>query len=524
MHGLFVVLQARKKSKIAVVDQCPKRADTGEYKLPAMWKVLRPGQRIMGGISGLWELKSLGNKAGLCKLGNKMRKQYGVEVTPPCFVMPSTELALADREEMAKQAKLHPYWVYKPAISFGGKGIEFVTAADVISGDFLSGTIQAYMHKPFLLERSPGLKIKVDVRIFGVQTSVQPMRLFVSEFGYFRTGHPSKGFTMEMDIASDDGKFVHITNVDKERAGLFVNLEYDFVNRGRVPYHPEMEANFSSAGTLEKFWTMIKRQGLNKDTVWENILSLFARVHAGGQPWMVPSCGSAKVGNEGICSQEFIPFYADIGIQEDGSVTMFETHPSCSLKTCVGGDRAITSCFHPIVTEYGSRPGSWGSTVMGLARFIEPEFQIFARRWIDQRLMIDPSIWRCGNASETLLLHGCLSLQAENILVEMAQEDFISCRLGLQDAFRLLKESRQHNEKRGLGTLRNQLTQMLDEVTLKYYETYKELKLKELALHFSNFMCSLGSTADKMYFGHGLDNGCQVGHGWNDNIARHQTR
>ena len=84
-----------------------------------------------------------------------------------------------------------------------------------------------------------------------------------------------------MNVDFSENHFMHATNNGgKMRAGIFVNSEYD-LPEGRIKYDPEMEEAFSSAGTLNKLWELIRANGLDPDVVWGNILALFARTHAG---------------------------------------------------------------------------------------------------------------------------------------------------------------------------------------------------------------------------------------------------
>lgn len=114
--------------------------------------------------------------------------------------------------------------------------------------------------------------------------------------------------------------------------------------------------------------------------------------------------------------------------------------------------------------------------------------------------------------------YDCLSDQAEDILVEMAHEDYLACRLGLVDSFYLLKgkNASYNSQMQDEESLRMQLHDMLDSVTSKYYDLYIKFDLASLAEYFSGLTCRPGTPSDKMYFGHGEDNVCR-----NDQIAEY---
>lgn len=226
---------------------------------------------------------------------------------------------------------------------------------------------------------------------------------------------------------------------------------------------------------------------------------------------MLQSCPSASVGAEHVCHQEFVPFFADVGVDEHGNVTLYETHPSCNFKPCHSVLQEMSGCFHSIVTEYATRPASWGTTAMGFARFFEPDFRKLAHNWVDNKLP-RTQLHRCTDSDQTLARDGCLSVQAEDILVEMAQEEFLACQMGVQDAFFVL---RQDTDKSGVDLdadqLRDTLHALLDDTTIRYYSIYKQLQLGDLATRMSNRHCRPGVRGDTAWFGHGEDNGCSSG-------------
>mmetsp|Transcript_14495 Transcript_14495/g.27276 ORF Transcript_14495/g.27276 Transcript_14495/m.27276 type:complete len:275 (+) Transcript_14495:967-1791(+) len=272
-----------------------------------------------------------------------------------------------------------------------------------------------------------------------------------------------------------------------------------------------MESDFSSAGTLHKFWRLVEAQGLKREVVWGNILKIFAYTHAGAQPWMIHNklavCPSRRLGPEALCSQEFVPFFADVGIDENGEVLLFETHPACNFKPCHSSlGLEMEGCYHPVVTEYGTRKATWGSTSMGFSRYIDPEFQIIAKQWISSNIMSGSTRFvLCALANQTIT-DGCISTQAVDILIQMAHEDYISCKLGLDDAMYVLKGAATDTVQLNESDFMDKLELLLDDRTLKFYEVYKELELWHVSKHFSAKHCN--SDEDVYSFGTGQDQGC----------------
>jgi len=148
---------------------------------------------------------------------------------------------------------------------------------------------------------------------------------------------------------------------------------------------------------------------------------------------------------------------------------------------------------------------------MGFARYIDPDFQMFAQRWIDAKVEeLATEVRRCQSPTQTFVADGCLTTQAERVLVEMAHEDYLACRLGVQDAFFVLKgRSHAPDVELDVGGLRAQLSAMLDSSSLRFYAMYEGLRLGDVAEAFSGRTCR--GEEDEVYFGHGFNNGC--GHG-----------
>mmetsp|Transcript_14495 Transcript_14495/g.27275 ORF Transcript_14495/g.27275 Transcript_14495/m.27275 type:complete len:295 (+) Transcript_14495:78-962(+) len=217
------------KAGACAVDQCSKHHPGGGFTFDGNLRPKPKSRRqiVLGQLPGLWGLhNTLGDISQLCKLSNQLRRQYNIEIAPPCFELPADINKILTDLPVLKVK--HPYWIFKPAMSTSGKGIHFVTSAEIASAaySFPNGTVQGYMQNPFLYDRSfnpdgaKNIKIKLDLRIYGVQTAAQPMRIFVSKFGYFRTGHPDVPFSMDIDFS--ENAFVHATNNGgKIRTGIF---------------------------------------------------------------------------------------------------------------------------------------------------------------------------------------------------------------------------------------------------------------------------------------------------------------
>ena len=451
-------------------------------------------------MKGLWgDRDSLSDKASLCHLSTVLFKYYNVSIMPPCVITPGKKSDIAETIFENNRNGEYPYWLFKPADGMSNHGLKFIDVAElkltgqttVIPTD--PGLVQGYMHDTMTIRGSSRVETKLDLRIYGVVTSVQPLRVYVSTSGYYRTGLPDVGFSMKH--TNSKYRLVHSTkNAAKIKARRFERIDFEthFQQGEEAAYHPSLEHTFSSAGTLHKFWAHVEEQGMDRNAVWDNILALFAQTHAGAQPWLLSDCASAKVGEEGLCNQEFVPFSADVGIRKNGEVALLEMQPACTLKPCASPlSNDMEACRQPIVTEFGSRPGSWGSTAMGLSRFMDPQFRVLCRQWLE---VFDV---RWCDKGETFVGDVCMSEEAAEILVDMAQEDFMACRFGMVDAMGPLKGGG------GRKGLREELEMMLDEESLAFYEVYEKFELGQLARRIAGRDCK------PMWFGHGEDRGCK---------------
>eukprot|EP00301_Raphidiophrys_heterophryoidea_P005747 c12379_g1_i1.p1 GENE.c12379_g1_i1~~c12379_g1_i1.p1 ORF type:complete len:487 (-),score=103.30 c12379_g1_i1:744-2135(-) len=208
---------------------------------------------------------AIGLKDQLCLLSFRVFSRTAFAITPPCYAWPehTTQLLAA--------APQYPYWLYKPSLSSSGKGLVLLNQSQITRDALMGlpeGLIQQYVHNPLLYDASlepsgPNVVIKTDIRIYGVVTSVEPLRFYISKRGYFRSGHPHFNYTMTQNITSRDFQQVHFTNNGpKIRNGVFQTSS-------------AYEHSFASAGTLEKFWKIAQQSGLDPEVIWNDIHRAF---------------------------------------------------------------------------------------------------------------------------------------------------------------------------------------------------------------------------------------------------------
>ena len=160
-----------------------------------------------------------------------------------------------------------------------------------------SGTLQGLISTPILFNG-----FKVDIRIFGVVTSLEPLRFYISRSGFFRSTFPSSKFN-ESGIFDLD---MHITNEGYNGRVCTKNT-----------HHSEVEQ--ATYGTLSTFRTKILTQnGLDPEVVWHNIRKSLSGVMTSISQKLIES-------NENTTS--FI-LWADIAIDRSGEVFVLEMDPN----------------------------------------------------------------------------------------------------------------------------------------------------------------------------------------------------
>ena len=330
-----------------------------------------------------------------------------------------------------------------------GNGITLISSLEasnkILKGDDL---LQAYISNPVLTQGSkPGVMIKTDLRIYGVVTSFNPPRFYISVNGYYRTGAPDRNFDPS-SFADHFDKLVHVTNNGPKLAeGIFVmNLDAD-------------EEKFASIGSLERYWTILKEQGQNPDEVWVSIRSainkmllspLASETNEGGSL----RCGAKDGTGHGAghtCGKHFSTFFADVGVTTNSEAYIYESHFGCPLKSPGIGD--VEAADKDVAASRSTRKASWGSIILGNIAQFENGYYSSVKEWIRQET---------GNT--------LLSEQVIDELATAATESRYACELGFESShFHALKE---------LDSLNLQL---FSEDDRHFYKMYTELQLDEQA-------------------------------------------
>lgn len=238
------------------------------------------------------------DKGSFCRLANSLQ-----QTTPKCIVLgEKVSHHHTILEEFLSFAGTR-FIIFKPRAAAGGAGIKVYSRATFDADHSTrSGILQVYLDDPVLYNG-----FKTDIRVYFVITSLQPLTLFISRRGMFRSAYPWKSFNKSVfDPAAD------ITN-------------YSFRVKATkyVPNRDAQENDNATLGTLRKYARILDDAGLNPEDVWSNIKENITLAVLALYPKMLTS-------SQGVEGSIFI---ADLLITTTGHASVLEIMANtCALK------------------------------------------------------------------------------------------------------------------------------------------------------------------------------------------------
>lgn len=193
-------------------------------------------------------------------------------------------------------------FLFKPNKHCCGRGIFLIDGQNVdrifARGEPQStGTLQGMITRPILFNG-----FKVDIRVFGVVTSMKPLRFYISRSGFFRSTYPNPAYD-ESNILDLN---MHVTN--------------EGYNGRQCIYSSDNATNNQTTyGTLGVFQTeVLVQNGLDSSAVWKNICIAVAGA-------LRSVLESIKNQNERTIS---FMLWADVGVDKDGKAFVLEMDPN----------------------------------------------------------------------------------------------------------------------------------------------------------------------------------------------------
>ena len=170
---------------------------------------------------------------------------------PKTWILPNEHI---DFQKYFKANKGKTY-IVKPDWSSQGKGIFLTKSKDDINvtGNFV---VQEYIAHPFLVD-----KLKFDIRVYVLVTSVDPLRIFLYKEGIVRFA------TIEYQTPNSENinnSFIHLTNYAINKANKNFKFSEDGLNEGHKR-------------TLKAFWLSLKNNGIETDLIQTEIKDIIVK-------------------------------------------------------------------------------------------------------------------------------------------------------------------------------------------------------------------------------------------------------
>lgn len=214
------------------------------------------------------------NKANLCRaIHSAFPESRGFHFHLPCFVLPDHR----DVIDLFLSRPKDTYWVRKPEVGSGGKGISLLHQTDLtklLDQNFPTTSnvyIQQYLHDTLLLsyfsrKREASLSVKFDARVYFAITNLDPLRVWVHDKGFVRLA--TKEFSMENGAKYDLQR--HVANLHYQTQ--FAEYEYP---------DPSGSACNNSCRTLKCGVEQIsKTTGKKSQQIWDSIFQILGKTGA----------------------------------------------------------------------------------------------------------------------------------------------------------------------------------------------------------------------------------------------------
>lgn len=207
---------------------------------------------VSGEVSFLARGGAMFSKMNLCRMANQFS-----QVTTPCLVLhPGPHLQYRIMRWINSNAREYPVLAWKLQGTTGGSGVRLVRTTEALEWlqEFqtsrTSGILQGYVHNPLTY-----LGYKVDIRVYLVVTSLDPLWLYVSRSGMYRAAYPGAKYNSS-DLIDLSG---HITNCH-------------FGSRAKKYIAQATDETLGTLGTLTFFRNAIlPANNLTASMVWASI-------------------------------------------------------------------------------------------------------------------------------------------------------------------------------------------------------------------------------------------------------------
>eukprot|EP00743_Colponemidia_sp_Colp-15_P004674 GILK01005036.1.p1 GENE.GILK01005036.1~~GILK01005036.1.p1 ORF type:complete len:1072 (+),score=61.20 GILK01005036.1:64-3216(+) len=252
---------------------------------PDGWHLPRQHQRL-NSVRGIMDFMS--SKRNLCRL---LQTHNMTDGSPygDCFILPEQWDALLSVVQLNSSYT----WIYKPSTSANGVGTQILGGNELkaMIDPKLGAMVQRYIVDPLLYRG-----FKIDVRVYGLITSFDPLRLYIYRRAYARVGGSPYNMT-------DFNPAAHVTNSDANKQ--YVRLTYS-----------QVEDHMSHVYRLDPalVWLRIRRM------MSHSVVAMAKEL----------GCTSANYSSS--CGTYFQHFCVDLVIDTSGQVWLLEFNADPSVK------------------------------------------------------------------------------------------------------------------------------------------------------------------------------------------------
>lgn len=293
--------------------------------------------------------------------------------------------------------------------------------------------VQRYVMDPILYELEgihPPVRVKTDIRVYGTVVSLDPLRVFVSRHGFFRSGYLERNYSAETDDDLRD-RLMHVTHhIPKIESGSYQCPNAPSWGGGEG----SAEREAGSGGSLHKWLRIVEEQnGLDPEVVWRHVRLVIGLFMLEARTEL--SCQANPV--QHACGSAGFHFFADLVVDSTGRAWLMEVHPTLGIKSHGLGDPE--GGWVEVLTRH-TRQGALGTLAAFFVGRANHPYKNWAERLVRQRLL-NQGRWQT-EVLRVLRQRGRdraagLGASGEEptlaaLLARMLLEEHMSCRLSLQ--------------------------------------------------------------------------------------------
>lgn len=299
----------------------------------------------------------------------------GGRVFSPCAQLPPRDMGAVEAL-IRSQMPQYELWLTKPTGGAGGGGIKMSNVTEVGVKTYIQsltkyhGELSSFVNDPLLWtthnhENVP-VTVRVDMRVYGVTTSLRPLRVFLHDDINYRTGAVDVNYSVAVRRS-------------------WVSNSATLANKFGPAQSDCHEDAFCSTGSRTKLNRIIRATGLDPAVVWQNLERALMRFFL--------SC--AQMGNHP--PMEAGKWNADVLITRHGAIVVNEIH-------YLGWGLKGPNHYKLGINELTLRPAMAATTLLLADTIVPPSLRTAWAAWKDNHTAVPP--WYKRHVAEWALASG----------------------------------------------------------------------------------------------------------------------